>query len=55
MSAPAGYTAQQKIFDDQFAGTSLDTNKWVTYLGAEGAEYADHQRGGNVRAVSGDG
>ncbi len=39
MSAPAGYTAQQKIFDDQFSGTSLDTSKWVTYLGAEGGRW----------------
>ena len=33
---PAGYTAQQMIFDDQFSGTSLDTTKWNTYLGAQG-------------------
>jgi Glycosyl hydrolases family 16 len=36
MSAPAGYTAQQLIFDDQFSGTGLDTTKWTTYLGAQG-------------------
>jgi len=36
MSAPAGYTAQQLIFEDQFSGTSLDTTKWNTYLGAQG-------------------
>ena len=36
MKAPAGYTAQQMIFDDQFSGTSLDTTKWNTYLGAQG-------------------
>jgi hypothetical protein len=42
MSAPAGYTARQKIFDDQFSGTSLDTNKWVTYLGAEGGRWNDY-------------
>ena len=36
MSAPAGYTNQQLIFDDQFSGTNLDTTKWNTYLGAEG-------------------
>src|SRR6516164_1480106 len=35
MSAPAGYTSQQMIFDDQFSGTTLDTTKWNTYLGAE--------------------
>ncbi len=37
MSAPPGYTNQQLIFDDQFSGTSLDTTKWTTYLGAGGA------------------
>ena len=36
MSAPAGYTNQQLIFDDQFSGTSLDSTKWTTYLGADG-------------------
>ena len=34
MSAPAGYTSRQMIFDDQFSGTRLDTSKWTTYLGA---------------------
>ena len=36
MSPPVGYTTQQMIFDDRFSGTSLDTTKWNTYLGAEG-------------------
>ena len=36
MPAPVGYTAQQMIFDDQFSGTSLDTTKWTTSLGAQG-------------------
>ena len=36
LSAPAGYTAQQLIFDDQFSGASLDTTKWNTYMGAQG-------------------
>ena len=36
MSAPAGYTAQQLIFDDRFSGTGLDPTKWNTYLGAQG-------------------
>jgi beta-glucanase (GH16 family) len=39
MSAPAGYTSRQMIFDDQFSGTSLDTNKWNTYLGAGGIRW----------------
>jgi beta-glucanase (GH16 family) len=36
MPAPPGYSNQQLIFDDQFSGTSLDTTKWNTYLGAQG-------------------
>jgi beta-glucanase (GH16 family) len=36
LSAPVGYTAQQMIFDDQFSGTSLDTTKWNTFMGAQG-------------------
>ncbi len=42
MAAPAGYTGQQMIFDDQFSGNSLDTSKWVTYLGAQGGVWNDH-------------
>jgi beta-glucanase (GH16 family) len=44
MAAPAGYTTQQMIFDDQFAGTSLDTTKWNTYLGAQGTVWNNHGR-----------
>jgi beta-glucanase (GH16 family) len=39
LSAPAGYTSQQLIFDDQFSGTSLDATKWNTYLGAQGSAW----------------
>ena len=42
LAAPAGYTAQQLIFDDQFSGTSLDTTKWNTYLGAQGIAWNNH-------------
>ena len=42
MAPPAGYSAQQLIFDDQFSGTSLDTTKWNTYLGAQGIRWNDH-------------
>ncbi len=41
MPAPPGYTAQQLIFDDRFSGTSLDTTKWNTYLGAQGNVWDD--------------
>ena len=37
MAPPLGYTHNQMIFDDAFPGTSLDTSKWVTYLGSSGA------------------
>ncbi len=33
---PAGYNSSQLIFDDQFKGTTLDSSKWSTYLGANG-------------------
>ncbi len=39
MSAPNGYSSQQLIFDDQFTGTSLDSTKWVSYLGAAGQRW----------------
>ena len=44
MSPPAGYTTQQMIFDDQFSGTSLDTTKWNTYLGAQGIAWNNYGR-----------
>ena len=36
MPPPAGYTAQQLIFDDRFSGTDLEPTNWNTYLGAQG-------------------
>jgi len=42
MSAPAGYTSQQMIFDDQFSGTSLDTTKWNTFMGAQGIVWSNN-------------
>jgi Glycosyl hydrolases family 16 len=39
MSPPPGFST--KIFDDQFTGTTLDTSKWVTFLGAEGIRWDD--------------
>ncbi len=36
LSPPVGYNASQLIFDDQFTGTTLDSSKWNTYLGANG-------------------
>ncbi len=44
MPAPARYTSQQLIFDDPFSGTSLDTTKWTTSLGAQGTVWNDHGR-----------
>src|SRR5262249_36789105 len=37
MPPPPGYSSSQLIFEDQFAGTTLDLSKWVTYLGSNGA------------------
>jgi glycosyl hydrolase family 16 len=47
MAAPAGYTAQQMIFDDQFSGTTLDATKWSSFLGAQGGAWNDN---GNLPA-----
>ena len=44
MPDPAGYTNQQLIFDDRFSGTSLDTTKWTTSLGAQGIVWNDNGR-----------
>jgi hypothetical protein len=40
MTAPPGYTT--KILDDTFTGTSLDSSKWVTYVGDQGTVWNDH-------------
>jgi beta-glucanase (GH16 family) len=36
MPPPAGYSAGQLIFDDQFPGTSLDTARWNTFMTGQG-------------------
>jgi hypothetical protein len=34
LAPPPGYTASQLIFDDQFCGTSLNSNNWNTFVGS---------------------
>ncbi len=41
MPPPSGYTSQELIFDDHFAGTTLDSSNWNTYLGAQGIRWND--------------
>jgi beta-glucanase (GH16 family) len=36
MAPPAGYSAGQLIFDDQFPGTSLNSAHWNTFMGGQG-------------------
>jgi beta-glucanase (GH16 family) len=36
MAPPAGYSASQLIFDDQFSGTSLNSARWNTVMGGQG-------------------
>ena len=36
MAPPAGYSAGQLIFDDQFSGTSLNSAHWNTVMGGQG-------------------
>lgn len=36
MAPPAGYSAGQFIFDDQFPGTSLNSAHWNTFMGGQG-------------------
>ena len=40
MPAPPGFT--HKIFQDSFAGSSLNTAKWVPYAGDRGIRWSDH-------------
>ncbi len=40
--APFGHSHSSLIFDDEFPGSTLNSSRWVTYLGAQG------QRWGNV-------
>jgi hypothetical protein len=39
MSPPAGYTVGQRIYEDQFLTTSLDTTKWCPMMGAGGSVF----------------
>jgi beta-glucanase (GH16 family) len=36
MPPPAGYSAGQLIFDDQFSGTALNSAHWNAFMGAQG-------------------
>ena len=36
MPPPPGYTGSQLIFEDQFAGNTLDSSKWTTYMAGQG-------------------
>jgi hypothetical protein len=37
LAAPAGYSSSQLIFDDQFKGTTLNTNNWNTFITSKAA------------------
>ncbi|HVT42713.1 MAG TPA: hypothetical protein VHD39_06985 [Acidimicrobiales bacterium] len=39
LTAPSGYSSNQLILDDNFSGTTLNSNNWVTYLGASGVRW----------------
>ncbi len=41
MAPPPGYTASQRIFDDSFSGTALDSSRWGTALGCCGTTWND--------------
>ena len=36
IAPPPGYTIGQRVFDDQFQGTTLNASKWNTFLAGEG-------------------
>jgi len=39
MAPPAGYSAGQLIFDDQFSGTSLNSAHWNAFMGGQGGQF----------------
>lgn len=41
ISAPVGDTSARLLLDDQFSGTQLDTTRWNTFLGTQGAVWND--------------
>ncbi|MGH7984032.1 MAG: glycoside hydrolase family 16 protein [Candidatus Udaeobacter sp.] len=40
MTAPPGFTT--RVFEDQFNGTTLNSSKWVTYVGDRGIRWDNH-------------
>ena len=42
MAPPAGYSASQLIFDDQFSGTSLNSAHWNTFMVGQGGIWNPH-------------
>jgi beta-glucanase (GH16 family) len=55
---PPGYTAQNLIFDDRFAGTTLNGNNWNTYITSRAANgwpwSSDGAGGSGISNVPGD-
>lgn len=41
MAPPAGYTASQLIFEDQFTGATLNANNWNPWMGQNGNRWGD--------------
>jgi len=39
LAPPAGYSASQLIFDDQFSGTSLNAAHWNNFMGGQGGQF----------------
>lgn len=39
LAPPAGYSASQLIFDDQFSGASLNSAHWNTFMGGQGGQF----------------
>ena len=41
MSPPTGYDSSEKVLDDNFSGTTLDSSVWNSYIGANGNVWDD--------------
>jgi hypothetical protein len=47
LATPAGFTAQDLVFEDNFSGTSLNASSWNTFMTSNAAQESPWNPNGN--------